>query len=165
MDFLVDEGLVRYIGVSNFNIAEMEEAQKHAKHRIVTNQFHYSLQARDYEQAGIVDYCRSHDILITAYRPLSKGELTKPGFDLLDRISQKYGKTPAQLALNWVIGKSGVVALVKTSNPAHLAENLGALGWRLERDDEFELDQKFPRGETLNAPQISRFTGDGTTMR
>lgn len=154
LDKLVDDGLVRNIGVSNFDPGQIEQAQSQARHKIVNNQVHYSLSARGNEQAGTLDYCRKNDILVTAYRPVGKGEFARSGNALLDKYAQKYQKTPAQIALNWAISKPGVVTLVKTSNPDHLRENLGALGWTMKKGDIEDLDKNFPFGATMGGSNI-----------
>ncbi len=61
------------------------------------------------------------------------------------------GKTPAQIAINWLISQPNTVGLVKSTNPKHLEENLGALGWQLSEADIEYLGRSFPRGETINA--------------
>lgn len=153
MDWLVENGLTRFIGVSNFDVPLLQAAARHTKHGIATNQIHYSLVARAYEQNGTLEYCRANGILVTAYRPIGKfGELARPGTLRLDDVARRYKKTPAQIALNWVINKPNVVVLVKTSDPRHLDENLGALGWSLTPDDTRDLDKNFPVGDTINVP-------------
>lgn len=152
MDYLLENELTRFIGVSNFDVPLLQEAQSHTKYKIVNNQIHYSLLARGYEENGTLEYCCENKILVTAYRPVGKGDPNFLGHPLLGEIAKKYGKTPAQVAINWVINKPNIVALVKTSNIEHLKEDLGALGWRLLEEDEKELDEKFPRGETINLP-------------
>lgn len=147
MGYLLENELTRYIGVSNFSPKELEEAQSHGRYKIVNNQIHYSLAARGHEQAGTLEYCRKHQILVTAYRPLERGSLTSN--PLVKKLAEKYGKPGNAIALNWVINKPGVVAIFKTSNPEHLRENLEALAWRLDPEDEKNLDQNFPRGETM----------------
>lgn len=147
MDFLLENEMTRYIGVSNFVPQEVQEAQSYTKYRIVDNQIHYSLEARGHEEAGTLKYCEQNKILVTAYRPLQKGELAKS--PILQDLGKKYGKSPLAVALTWVLNKPNVVALVKTSNPNHLQENLTALGFRLEPEDEKYLDENFPRGKTM----------------
>ncbi len=147
MDYLLENEMVRNIGVSNFGPTEIEEARSLTKYKIVNNQVHYSLAARGHEQAGTLEYCRKHGILVTAYRPLERGSLAANS--LLQKLSEKYKQTANVVALNWVIGKPNVVAIFKTSNPKHLEENLEALGWRLDAEDEKELDENFPAGETM----------------
>lgn len=153
LDWLRENELIRFAGVSNFHVPLLEEAVTHTKYGIVNNQFHYSLSARAYEENGTVEFCRRNGILVTAYRPIGRsGELSRHGVRLLDEISEKYGKTPAQVAVNWVIAQPDVVTLVKTSNPEHLQEDLGALGWSLSGEDNARLRDEFPRGQTINVP-------------
>ncbi len=153
MDFLVDEGLTSYLGVSNFSKELIEEAQSYAKHKIVNNQIHYSLSAREFEDDGTLEYCLKNQILVTAYRPLGLNMLGGIKLQFLENLSSKYQKTPAQIAVNWVINKPNVVTLIKASSPRHMAENMGALGWRLEKEDEIWLDHEFPRAEMIHGPR------------
>ena len=153
MDKMVDEGLVKNIGVSNFDSALIEEAQSYAAHKIVNNQIHYSLYARAYEDNGTLEYCRKNNILISAYRPWGVGKsfgMPEGALPVLENLGKKYQKTAVQVALNWAINQDGVVALIKSSNPDHLKENLGALGWQLDAEDMEELNKNFARGETMN---------------
>lgn len=149
MEYLFEKGRIKNIGVSNFDVPLLEEARSVCKYPIVCNQIHYNLEARAHEENGTIDYCRRHDILVTAYRPLARGTFSPAGQQILAKLSAKYQKSPFVVALNWVLNKPGVAALVKSSNPKHLQENLGALGWRLDEADEQALDQDFPRGETI----------------
>lgn len=149
MDFLVEKGLVKHIGVSNFSVEQLKEAQKYAKNKIVVNQIEYSLIVRntgkitEKMESEIIPFCQKNDILIVAWRPLMKGLLTKPGYELLDEMSKKYKKTQAQIALNWLISKKNIVTIVKSSNLEHLKSNLGAIGWNLEKEDLEKLDKGF----------------------
>ena len=149
MDYLLENEITRYIGVSNFDVPLIEEAQSHTKYKIVNNQIHYNLLARTYEENNTLEYCHKNNILVTAYRPIEKGEILESENEILDRLTKKYNKTKVQIAINWLINKPNIVTLIKTSNADHLKENLGALGWQLESEDEKDLDQNFPHGETL----------------
>lgn len=150
MDYLLENELIKNIGVSNFDIPLLEEAMEHTKYGIVNNQIHYSLAARAYEKNGTLDFCQKNNILVTAYRVIGYGQLDSPGREILARLSKKYDKTSAQIALNWAINKPNVVALTKSSKPEHLTENLAALTWRLDAEDEKYLDANFPEGATIN---------------
>lgn len=75
MDFLVEKGLVRNIGVSNFTKERMIEAQKFAQNKIVANQVHYNLQIRESKITGLVEYCQKNDVILIAWRPIQKGVL------------------------------------------------------------------------------------------
>lgn len=144
LDALVDEGFVKHIGVSNFGITHLEEAQKLAKHEIVCNQVHYNLQVREVEKTGLLNYCQKNDVLLVAYRPVQQGRLLEKIPALMEELCLKYQKTPAQIALNWLVSQENVVTIAKTSNLAHLKENLGGVGWNLTEGDVELLRKDYP---------------------
>ncbi|HEX3081753.1 MAG TPA: aldo/keto reductase [Candidatus Saccharimonadia bacterium] len=142
MDELVDEGLVRHIGVSNCSPARFTAAQAASKHKLVCNQVHYNVQYREVESRGVLKQCQNNDVMLVAWRPLQKGGLAET--PLLVELGKKYGKTPAQVAINWLVVQDHVVTLSKTSTAAHLEENLGALGWALEAADVERIRREYP---------------------
>jgi len=139
-DSLVDDGLIKHIGVSNFSVQLLKEAQSYSKNKIISNQVEYNLLSREPEKELLL-FCQKENIMLTAYQPLARGKLTKPGFEILDKLAKKYGKTQAQIALNWLISKPSVVVIPKSSNIEHLKENLGAIGWKMEKEDVKHLDR------------------------
>ncbi|MFA6447573.1 MAG: aldo/keto reductase [Patescibacteria group bacterium] len=147
MDRLVEEGKTRLIGVSNFPVEQMIEAQKHSKNKITANQVEYNLMTRNDGQGSanveseIIPYCQANSIMIIAYRPLAKGILSSSENNLLGELAKKYGKTPAQIALNWVISKKSMVTIPKASSVQHLEEDLGAIGWDMDSKDIKKLDE------------------------
>lgn len=144
MNQLVDEEKIKNIGISNFRLDRMKMAQKVSKRNIVATQVHYNLTYREPEHSGLLEYCQNNDILLIAWRPVEKGLLTKSGIPIVDKLCQKYQKTPAQIAINWLISQKNVVTLSKMSSPAHIRENLGALDWKMESDDIERLRKEFP---------------------
>jgi diketogulonate reductase-like aldo/keto reductase len=152
MDWLVEQKLVKNIGVSNFSVAQMKEAQRHSRNKVVANQMEYNLLVRNKGlfttdmESEVIPYCQKNDVMFIAWRPVAMGDLTKPGIRLLDEIAAKYGKTQAQVAINWLISKKNVVTIVKATNAKHLKENLGALGWTLKTEDVVRLDTELPGG-------------------
>ena len=154
MDYLVEQGLIKFIGVSNFSVEQMQEAQKYSMNKIVANQIPYNLATRNINldrntnnvgscinmESEIIPYCQENDIIIMAYRPIERGFLLKPN-SLLDRLSKKYGKTKAQIAINWLVSKKDIIAIPKSTSIEHLKENLGAIGWNLTDDDTKLLDE------------------------
>src|SRR3989344_3199789 len=143
MDFLVEQKLVRFIGVSNFSVDLLNEAQSHTKNKIVANQVEYNLLWRGAEK-GLLQHCQKNGIILIAYTPLARGLLAKPGFNQnLDHLAEKYGKTQAQIALNWLLSHKNVVVIPQTAKAERLAENLGALGWQIADSDAGLLDKKF----------------------
>ena len=135
MELLVEQGKTRFIGVSNFNKKQMDEANSSLiSHEIVANEVHYSLSHHEPEKE-IIPYCQSNDIVLISYSPLEKGELTRVHDDEFYTMMKKYGKTEAQISLNWLISQKNVTAIPKSTNHKHLMENLGSIGWRLEDID------------------------------
>lgn len=141
MDELVDQGLVKNIGVCNMTIRRFEAAQAHTNNKIVYNQLHYSLDCREAEVKGLAKYCQENDVFLSAWGPLSKGSLHAP---ILDEVAKKYGKTPYQVAINWLISQPNVITIPKTTQVEHLEENLDAIGWELSSDDMDRLAREFP---------------------
>lgn len=141
-DELVKEGLVRYCGVSNFSVRQLVDAQKYTKNKIVTNQVHYSLLNREPEKA-LLSFCQKEGIILTAYSPLEQGRLIYNRFAALEKIAKKYNKTPAQVALRWLIEKPQVITIPKSSLRQHIDEITGSLGWKLKEEDQIYLNQEF----------------------
>jgi diketogulonate reductase-like aldo/keto reductase len=147
LDWLVRKRLTRFIGVSNFSVEQMREAQSFAQSRIAASQIEYNLLVRnsgkltDNMESEIIPYCRKNGIMVIAWRPLGKGSIARHGIRILDEFSRKYGKTQAQIALNWLISKEGVITIPKATNTEHMKENLGAIGWALEKEDMLKLDR------------------------
>jgi diketogulonate reductase-like aldo/keto reductase len=144
MEELVDQGKVRYLGVSNFSIGEMQRAQAALRRqRLVSNQVRYSLIERTIEPR-ILPYCRQHQITVLAYSPLGHSfqRLAKadPG-DALGVVAKAAGRTRAQVALNWCISKAGVIAIPKTESKRHMVENCASSGWRLTEEHMRLLDR------------------------
>lgn len=144
MEKLVDDGEVRYIGVSNFSLSQTKEAEEAlSKYELVSNQVEYSLKVREIE-ADLLPYCDKNGIVILAYRPLAHGALANPSGKLkavIDEISQKDGgKTSSQIALNWLLNKSRMVfPIPRASRPQRVAEDAGAVGWSLDPSDMAKL--------------------------
>lgn len=144
LDRLKREGLIRDIGVSNFNAERLIETQRLSEYKIVLNQVHYNLIFREPEIKGVLKHCQDNDIFLEAYRPIQQGALSKSGIVMLDRMCKKYSKTQTQIALNWLISQENVVASVKTSSVEHLDDILGAIGWNIKDEDIKLLGRKFP---------------------
>lgn len=141
MNRLQREGLARNIGVSNFSLDRLKQAQALSEVPIVANQLHYNLQVREIELSGLLDFCQETGVMVIAWRPLRGVDCSVP---LLTELAARYGHTPRQLALNWLISQPGVVTIVKASDPLHLAENVGAVGWRMTEEDVERLRGEYP---------------------
>ncbi|MFB6222252.1 MAG: aldo/keto reductase [Haloarcula sp.] len=126
MNDLVDDGLVRHIGVSNFSLSLLDEARELSAAPILTDQVQFHPY---WDQRKLLDYCRVHDVLLTAYSPLARGGvLDDPA---LVQIGNRYDKSAAQVALRWLLQQDGVAAIPKASSPDHLAANLDVFDFEL----------------------------------
>lgn len=145
MEQLADSGKIRLIGVSNFSAEELESAQQAlSKHRIASNQVRYSLIERTIED-DLLEYCQRQHITVIAFSPLGSDFVSLRNSDpegLFLQLSRKYRKTIAQLALNWVVAKNGVVTIPRASSPPHVIEDCGASGWTLSDSDYRMLSEK-----------------------
>ena len=144
MEKLVRDGMVRYIGVSNFSVAQMKEAQAAlSREEIVSNQVEYSLVDRSVEEE-ILPYCQRERLTLIAYSPLDQGRIARGRggpFKILDEIGAKLGKNRSQLALNWLLQHDQVVVIPKASTKMHVMENAAASGWKLSSKDFQEIDR------------------------
>lgn len=138
MEELVNAGKVKHIGVSNFSIDELQEAQEAMRmHPIFSNQIEMSVLVRDAEN-GVLQYCKENNILVLAYSPFSEGLLFKrypKTLKLLEDIGKRYNRTAAQVALNWLLCHDNVIPIVQMGHKEHVMENLGALDFRLSDED------------------------------
>lgn len=153
-DRLVEEGIAKNIGVSNFSHESFRKAQAAAHNKLVINQVHYNLIFREPTVTGLLDFCQKNDVFLEAWRPLQQGSLAKSGINLLDEMCRKYSKTPSQAALNWLVSQKNVITLSKSSNLNHLKDNLGAFDWEMEAEDVKKLSQEFP--VQLNQSNVCR---------
>jgi diketogulonate reductase-like aldo/keto reductase len=144
LDELVSQGKVKNIGVSNFGVRILKRAQELSKNKIVCNQVHYNLIVREPEKKILLEFCQKNDVLLSAYRPVELGRLAGEPPDIIKGLSGKYKKTPAQIALNWLISQKNVVAIFKARDIKHLEENIGAVGWELDKEDIETLRDNYP---------------------
>jgi diketogulonate reductase-like aldo/keto reductase len=137
MERLVETGKIRFIGVSNFSVAELRQAQSALSNaRIVSNQVRYNLVDRTPED-GLLQYCDAHQISLLAFSPLATGfdrMRTYDSEDVLGQVATAIGKTRAQAALNWCVSHPAVIAIFKADKVEHVRENCAASGWQLSAD-------------------------------
>ena len=138
MEELVRDGAIRFIGISNFSVAEADEARGAlAKSEVVSNQVEYSLANR-YVEPEVLPYCVREKMTLIAYSPLARGQI--PG-SAPKALLQKYGMTPAQAALNWVTRNEQVVAIPKAANFTHLEENASSVSVRFTPGEYDQLSE------------------------
>lgn len=130
---LVRDGRVKHLGVSNFGLELLIQAQGLSETPLITNQIPYSLSDRSYVRNGVIEYCRQNDILITAYEPLDTGHLRSN--NTLEAIAQAHNATVFQIALAWLVMQPRVIAIPMSHNPKHIRENFDAADIELSEDE------------------------------
>jgi diketogulonate reductase-like aldo/keto reductase len=134
-------GLAKAIGVSNFSVERIEEMLPYAKIIPAVNQVEMHPL---WQQSKLRAYCKEKGILLSAYSPLgaagnahgTNDVITNP---TISEIAVKYGKTPAQVILQWVLGK-GVSCIVRSYNRGRQLENFESQGWKLVDADIQTID-------------------------
>ena len=139
---LREEGHIRRWGVSNFEVADMEDLFRvRGGEACTTNQVVYNLADRGIER-GLLTWCERHGLPIMAYSPLGRGGdlLRNAG---LARVAQRRQSSPAAVALAWAIRSGRVIAIPESGSPAHVRENASALTLQLLEADLDELNRAF----------------------
>lgn len=145
MEALVQKGLVKSIGVSNYTAPMLIDLLSYAAIKPVMNQ----IELHPYHaQSALVAFCNAQGVAVTAYSPLGSastgGVITKD--PIINEIAVRHGKTPAQIALRWAVQR-GTVAIPKTARIERLAENFAIFDFELSADDMTaiqKLDRKVP---------------------
>lgn len=167
----VQRGRIEAVGVSNYSASQMRQAHQILAKRgvpLAVNQVRYSLLSRQIESNGISDTARELGVTILAYSPLAQGLLTgkytpekiptgarqwdsrfsksglekiAPVLSALRAIGEKYDRTPAQVALNWLMAQEGVIPIPGAKTAEQARQNAGALGWMLNKDEIFHLEE------------------------
>ena len=140
---LANDGVIRFIGLSNFDVRGIEEARSClSKYDVVAVENRFSLLHRD-DESTVIPYAQRNGMLYLAYTPLEYGAFANDEF--LRGIGRIYGKTPIQVALNWYICIDNVIPIPKAGRIEHVEENAGAMGWRLDRSHWEEISRHFKR--------------------
>ena len=150
MEDLVDQGKIRFIGVSNFSASQLAEAMEAmTKYEIVSNQVQYSLTHRNIEDE-LLPFCQQHHITVIAHTPLARGALVsrpmlrrRQSMGILQQIANQCSRTAAQVALNWGLSHANVVVIPKSNRTEGVIENCDASGWSLTPKQVGSLDEAF----------------------
>ena len=150
---LLKEGKIRYAGVGNLSLKELKEARADMMpEEIVSVQVEYNLFDRTIENS-ILPYCQSEGMIAIAYSPLDQGEIASGDSRIkaLQKIADKYGRTMAQVALNWLISHNSVIVIPKATNPQHIKENASSADFELSDEDFEKINEVFAQ-ECLYIP-------------
>jgi len=136
MNTLVAEGKIRHIGVSNFNVDQLQEAMRNVKTPIFTNQIKYHLF---HPQDEMVAFCQQEKILVTAYSPFAKGGALRSA--VLQEIARRHGVTTAQVTLRWLVDQDYVITIPKASSQEHQQQNLDIFRFELSAEERAQIDE------------------------
>lgn len=146
LETLVEQGKARYVGVSNFDVEDVREAQSYLrKVPLASDQVLYHLQERGAE-SRLIPYCREQHIAVVAYTPFGRGRFPRKEIEphgVIGRIAAKHHKTPRQVILSFLTREPDVFAIPKASRVEHVEENAGAAGWHLDAEDVAAIDAAF----------------------
>lgn len=141
-DTLVRDGKIRRWGVSNLDLADMEELMEvPGGDAVQANQLLYNLTRRGIEY-DLKPWLRERGIPVMAYSPIEQGRMLRHAE--LRRVAERHTATPAQVALAWLLRQDGVIPIPKASSAEHVRENRAALDLRLTEEDLADLERAFP---------------------
>ncbi len=147
MEKLIDDGRIRFAGVSNFDRGQVQEAQGALRnHRLAANQVLYHLKERGIER-NLIPYCHEQEIAVVGYTPFGRRAFPRPdsaGGRVLARVAQEHGRTVRQVILNFLTRLPGTFTIPKAGDPEHTRENAGGAGWSLPAEDVTAIDRAFP---------------------
>ncbi len=139
---LLDAGKIRSWGVSNMDVAEMEEIVDLPNgNTCLTNEILYNLSRRGTEY-DLLPWCEKQNMPVIAYSPVEQGRIL--GDATLEKIAKRKNVTPAQIALAWVMRNKNIIAIPKASSADHVKENAKARDIKLDDTDVAKLDKAFP---------------------
>ncbi len=142
MERIYDEGLADNIGVSNFDVPLLKRVLKICKYKPQVDQIEYHLYL---QQQYILDFCRSNNILVEAFSPLTpmfsdRVGKNRPLDSLIPKLCEKYKVEPNLLLLRWVY-QSGVLPLTTSSNPQRMRDTFKIFDFEIEPEDFDELQK------------------------
>lgn len=138
IDKLIDEGVVRYFGVSNFNVPQMEETISLSKHPIVFNQLYFNVLHKQDVTKKTQEFCKSNGIQIIAYKPLEQGAVLENA--TVQAIAKKHKASPSQIALAWLIARQAF-PIPQAKEELFIDQNLAAVDIKLLPEDLAQLDR------------------------
>jgi diketogulonate reductase-like aldo/keto reductase len=146
LEKLLDDGKIRALGVSNFAVSDLEEAQAALDHaRIACNQVLYNLAERTVEDHEL-PWCRAHEIALVGYTPFGRGDWTdRSGARVLEEIGRAHGITARAAILAFLTRDPLAFTIPKASTVAHVEENAAAGELRLSEDEIARIDAAFPK--------------------
>lgn len=138
IDELIDNGLVLGLGVSNFTVDNMKEAQSLARHPIIANQMNYNVLHKSEVTDEFKGHCRRNNIQIVAYQPIKRQEVLQNM--TIQTIAKNHNATPAQIALAWLTAQDAL-PIPKAISLSHIDENFIAVSLQLSENEMHALNK------------------------
>lgn len=151
MQALKQAGKIRYWGVSNLDVDDMQELLAAGGQDCASDQVLYNLTRRGPE-FDLLPYLARHHMPTMAYSPVEQGRLQDHA--ALTRIAQRHDASAIQIALAWVLRRPDIIAIPKAGSRAHVEENAKAIDLSLTAEDLAELDQAFPAPNSKRALEM-----------
>lgn len=126
---LYEDGRIRAIGVSNFHQRHIDALLQTAKVAPMVDQIRLCPGCT---QDEVVEYCRKNNILLEAYSPLGRGQVSE--VEEINKIASKYGKSASQIAIRWSLDM-GFLPLPKSVTPSRIRDNLNVFDFELTKDE------------------------------
>jgi diketogulonate reductase-like aldo/keto reductase len=140
---LKQAGLVRALGVSNFTVALLDEANRLSPEPLVCNQ----IECHPFlDQSKVIAACKRHGMAVVAYSPVARGNAVDN--EVLERVGKAHGKSAAQVSLRWLV-QQGIVVIPRTSKVERLEENLALFDFALSELEMAEIARLARRGERI----------------
>lgn len=146
---LRDEGKARHIGVANFPLGLLRQVVETLGAPLSAIQVEYHVLL---SQQPLLDFARSHDLLLTAYTPLARGQAAAQ--PVIQAIARKHGVLPSQVALKWLLDQDGVAAIPKASSRENQLANLAALTVQLDDEDRAAISG-LPKDQRVVSPPFA----------
>ncbi|MFB6114483.1 MAG: aldo/keto reductase [Halodesulfurarchaeum sp.] len=153
METLYDAGLVRNVGVSNFDTYQLSAAQHVADVPIAVNQIEFHPW---FQRPELIDYCRQTNTIVEAAAPLGRTAVLED--DVVQELATTYDRSPAQVVLKWATEKD-IVVLPKSATPEHIRDNIELFEWSMESEDIAGLDDR-DRGEPVYDTRVRDWSRD-----
>lgn len=132
----VDRGLAKSIGVSNFTLEQLQNAMAHTRYPITIIQSRFNVLSHPLISTELLDFCRKNKILVAAHTSLGRGDIyNSSASETLATMAEKYGVSPAVIALNWLLSQEGVIPVVRSHKKDHIADNLRAFDFAMSKSD------------------------------
>jgi diketogulonate reductase-like aldo/keto reductase len=147
LEQLIDDGKIKSLGVSNFDVDDLKEAQAvMKKHPIICNQVLYNMRNRGIERK-LLSYCNENSIALVGYTPFGQRALPNlrtAGGAVLVEVANKHGVTVPQVILSFLVREPNLFAIPKSASEEHTRENAAAADLVLDKDDIHSLNEAFP---------------------